>query len=166
MPSGVYVRTDATRAAIGRANLKHGHCRGGKLSREYISWRGAWQRCFDPNTKSWKNYGERGIKMCEHWKEDFPAFLRDMGPKPNRMSLERIDNNLGYLCPKCCPPNGNCCWATFSQQVKNQRHKEFHDKRSKRMTDWWMSQTEEYRKKRATEASRARHKKDGVDGSD
>lgn len=146
-------------ASTGKKAIKHGHCRDKKLTREYISYRAAWQRCYDPNSVSWKNYGARGITICFHWKNSFETFLKDMGSRPEGTCIERKDNYVGYFCPECCPPLGNCCWVTMSDQIKNQRHAEFHEERSERRTDWWMSQTKEYRHKRAVAAAIARWSK-------
>lgn len=143
-------------AELGRSRATHGHCRRGKLSGAYRSWRSAWQRCFDPNARGWKNYGGRGITMCPHWVNCFSTFLADMGERPVGMCIERTDNDKGYLCPICCPPNGNCRWANMSDQITNQRHKIFHEERSKRMTSWWMCLSPEYRHERAVAAARAR----------
>ena len=82
---------------------------------EYQAWRGAKLRCGNPNTPNYKNYGGRGIKMCERWIGDFLAFLADMGPRPSaRHSLDRIDVNGDY-------EPGNCRWATWSVQSLNKR---------------------------------------------
>ena len=85
---------------------------------EYRSWRGMKQRCDNPNCDDYKNYGARGIKICERWKS-FKNFYDDMGPRPepkDQYSLDRIDNNGNY-------EPGNCRWATYSQQRQNQRPK-------------------------------------------
>ena len=160
MPKGVYVRTEKAKVSLrisaAKANLKHGHTRGGRLTPEYIVWRGVVQRCVDPSTRGWKNYGGRGIGICEHWRHSFEQFLADMGSRPEGLTLDRADNNKGYLCPRCCPPHGNCKWATRSEQIKNQRHEYFHEERSKRRTTWWMSQTPEYRHQRAVAAALSR----------
>ena len=64
-------------------------------SRERNSWSAARQRCYNSNAPNYKDYGERGITMCEEW-GCFENFLRDMGDRPPGTTLERTDNNGGY----------------------------------------------------------------------
>lgn len=52
--------------------------------------------------------------MCEEWRDDFAAFFRDLGPRPDGRSLGRIDNSKGY-------EPGNCRWETRKQQQNNRR---------------------------------------------
>lgn len=87
---------------------------GQKLTIEYNSWCAAKQRCYYPKSAKFKDYGARGITMCDEWRNDFTAFLRDMGPRPEGTTLERTDNDGSY-----CP--ANCKWATAKEQTRNMR---------------------------------------------
>lgn len=81
----------------------------------YQAWQGMVRRCHDPKHADYPNYGGRGIAVCERWREDFSAFLADVGERPtDRPSLDRIDNSKGYEL-------GNVQWATWSEQRTNQR---------------------------------------------
>lgn len=91
---------------------KHGQCSTIK-SNTYSSWDHMVQRCTNPNLKQHEDYGGRGIRVCDRWKE-FKNFLEDMGKCPFRYSIDRIDNNKGYY-------KKNCRWATRKQQARNTR---------------------------------------------
>lgn len=81
---------------------------------EYVVWIGMWDRCTNPNNHAWKNYGGRGITVCERW-TDFVSFYEDVGVRPgSEYSLDRIDNDGNY------EPT-NIRWATASQQALNKR---------------------------------------------
>lgn len=82
-------------------------------TREYRIWSSMIQRCKNPNTKSHKNYGNRGIKVCDRWMK-FENFLEDMGIAPAETTLDRIDNDKGYYLD-------NCRWATRKEQMRNKR---------------------------------------------
>lgn len=72
------------------------------------------QRCCNPKHRSYKNYGARGIKVCERWLNSFENFYSDMGAKPKGYTIERINDN-GHYEPS------NCKWATVAEQNRNKR---------------------------------------------
>lgn len=84
-------------------------------SPEYRAWCNMRNRCGDPTNRQWKDYGGRGIKVCERWLESFENFIADLGRKPGpRHSLGRIDNDGDY-------EPGNVRWETRRQQSLNSR---------------------------------------------
>jgi hypothetical protein len=88
-------------------------------SKEYRTWTNVKYRCYTPSCPFYKDYGGRGIAMHESWRNDFSAFLRDVGMAPSELhSIERLDNQKGY-------EPGNVCWATKKQQALNRRTTKF-----------------------------------------
>lgn len=97
--------------------IVHGHSRKLKRSPEYKAWCGMRQRCFNSADPGWKNYGGRGITVCDKWLKNFSAFLEDVGRRPSENhSLDRINNDGNY------EPE-NCRWATSAEQNHNTRVK-------------------------------------------
>ncbi len=95
---------------------RHGLTAGGKKPpAEYVIWCGMVQRCEDAHCPLYKDYGGRGIRVCERWRTSFQAFLSDVGPRPgSTYSLER-ERNGGHYEP------GNVRWATKKEQARNRR---------------------------------------------
>lgn len=83
---------------------------------QYNRWKSMWDRCTKAWSPKYKDYGARGISVCNRWR-DFEMFLEDIdaiGACPPGHSLDRVDNNKGY-------EPGNVQWASSSDQIKNRR---------------------------------------------
>lgn len=110
--------------------LIHGHNKVGMGSKIYMAWSHMKQRCNNPNDKRYKDYGGRGIIICKRWLK-FENFLEDMGECLLGLSLDRINNNLGYY-------KENCRWATRKQQNRNTRKNIYltHNNKTQLLLDW------------------------------
>lgn len=83
-------------------------------SSEYHIWQHMKTRCYKEDSISYKNYGARGITVCDRWLQSFENFYADMGERPEGTSLDRIDNEGNY-------EPSNCRWTTSKIQANNKR---------------------------------------------
>ena len=99
-------------------HARHGHTsgprRGSVRSPTYNTWRSMVSRCTCPSDTAYRQYGAKGVTVCERWRT-FTAFLADMGERPEGLSLDRIDNAKGY------EPD-NCRWATRTEQNRRRSY--------------------------------------------
>lgn len=118
------VRCDCgTTKSISSANLYHGKratiscgcskkaLRGGIHRPTYMTWLNMMDRCYDPTARVYHRYGGRGIAVCESW-HSARNFVRDMGERPPRLTLGRINNDGNYELD-------NCRWETQAEQCLN-----------------------------------------------
>lgn len=77
-------------------------------SKIYNIYKAMLNRCYNEKNAAYKNYGFRGIKVCDKWKNDFFSFLEDMGNPPLEKQLDRIDTNGNY-------EKSNCRWVSAKE---------------------------------------------------
>ncbi len=133
------------------ANLKKGHTRscgcliketnsthGLKKTRLYVVWRDIKIRCYNPNARNFKDYGAKGVTVCDEWKNDFKAFYDwaisngyNKDAKRGECTIDRIDNNSGY-CPQ------NCRWVDNLAQQNNRTNNRFltHKGKTHTVAEW------------------------------
>lgn len=119
--------------------LRKEFCKSDKINRTYIDGRindrlyhiyyNMLDRCNNPNSTNYKNYGERGITVCKEWEESYESF-RDWSHKngyKKDLTIDRIDVNGNY-------EPSNCRWTTIKEQQNNKRDTVYHEINGKRYT--------------------------------
>lgn len=102
-----YLKTEYFKSCGCRVGVTHGKSN----TPTYRSWAAMKDRC---SNKKDKNYGGRGIKVCDRWSESFENFYEDMGERPEGYTLDRIDSNNDYK-------PSNCRWSSNTEQAVNKR---------------------------------------------
>lgn len=124
-------RPNTPRSARRRSNGQWAPIHGGAGTATYRSWNSMIERCFNPRHHAYARYGGKGITVCAEWRDSFEAFLRDVGQRPDGMTLDRIDNTRGY-------EPGNVRWADWVTQQRNRSdtHHLTHEGRTQCITAW------------------------------
>lgn len=130
-----------SKTGINVASYKHGGSIGGKKSSEYNVWQAMKSRCNNISDSQYRNYGGRGIKVCDRWLgiDGYTNFFKDLGKRPNAVdsngkslySIDRIDVNGNY-------EPSNCRWATRVEQANNMRtnRKILHKGENRTVSEW------------------------------
>lgn len=115
--------------------MRHGEAnnKNGTRTRLYIAWCHMIERCENTNSEMYENYGGRGIRVCDEWKDSYVAF-RDWANKngySDKLTIDRIDNNGNY-------EPSNCKWSSQKEQCNNRRsnRKLSYKGLTKTMTQW------------------------------
>lgn len=98
-------------AILARAKEKY---RNNPPERLKTIWKGIIQRCCNPLCRKYKDYGARGIEVCDEWKFSYESFnsWSYANGYSDEMTIDRIVNTLGYM-------PGNCRWVTMHDQNRN-----------------------------------------------
>lgn len=116
-----------------KISTRHGFAKRGNKTPIYKAWAAIIQRCYNPNCKSYPDYGGRGIEICDRWRYSFENFLSDVGEKPStKHSLDRFPDNDGDYGPD------NFRWAIRKEQSRNTRQNVWieHDGFKRTITEW------------------------------
>ncbi len=139
MVAGVSLRSGNTqscgclnRERVSARHTTHGATANKKANPEYQVWQAMIARCHNETDKAFKNYGARGITVCDQWRHSYATFIADMGSRPTpKHTIERKENNSGYS-PE------NCVWDTRHNQSRNHRRNRMltYAGRTQCLTDW------------------------------
>jgi len=115
--------------SCGCLSFKHG-LRYTRLNR---IWSGMIQRCYNKNANQYKNYGNRGIEVCQKWRNDFKAFYEwaMTSNYSDNLTIDRININGNY-------EPSNCRWVNAKQQANNRRNNVFitHNGKTQTIAEW------------------------------
>jgi len=102
-----------------------------RYPQEEGSYRNMLSRCYNKNATGYEYYGGRGIGVCDMWREDFFSFYKDMGPRPENTTLDRVDVHGDYT-------KENCRWATSIEQGRNTTANNFveYEEEIRCLEDW------------------------------
>lgn len=95
------------------SNKKRSH--GMARTRPYRIWMNMINRCHYEKYHEKKYYADKGITVCDRWRQSFDAFIEDMGVPLNNLTIDRLDNTKGYY-------KENCRWATYKEQSANKSY--------------------------------------------
>lgn len=95
---------------------------------EYKTWIEINRRCHNEKAKQYSDYGGKGIRVSDAWRNSFETFLKDMGQKPSpKHTIDRIDNDGNY-------EKGNCRWATKEIQANNTSQNVYYEYKGEKYT--------------------------------
>jgi hypothetical protein len=98
---------------IKKISVTHGFTKNHVITPEYKAWSGMKNRCYNKNCVQYKDWGGRGVKVCERWIHSFELFLLDRGERPSKYhSLDRFPNNHGNYEPT------NCRWLQENNKIR------------------------------------------------